>query len=110
MEEHITFEEMQRFVFPNDLSIDTITLGSRINAHILTCKECAAQYEALLELRRESEELNRKRIDAQIAAEIETSKKAERDLIEDQLSGIEPSDSQLTALSPDKRREQGISN
>lgn len=110
MEEHITFEEMQRFVFPNDLSIDTITLGSRINAHILMCKECAAQYEALLELRRESEELNRRRVDAQIAAEIGASKQSERDLIEDQLSGIEPSDAQLTELSPDKHRDQGISH
>lgn len=107
MGEHISFEEMQAFVFPKDLSIDTINLGTRINAHILTCDECAAQYSAMLDMREAAEELHRNRIDAEIAEQAENKKREERDLIDQQFEGESPSGEEGRD-TPSPKKDRGI--
>lgn len=56
MEEHLSFDELQSFVFAEKLTPTILQLGAKINSHILSCDECAAHYNALFELRNQLEE------------------------------------------------------
>lgn len=87
MEKHITFEELQKFVFAEALTPDMIQLGSRINAHVLSCEECAKQYNAMLEMQQTSEAIYRSKMDELLGLKTESVLQSERDLIEQQMEG-----------------------
>lgn len=55
MDEHVSFDELQTFVFAEKLTPAIIRLGAKINSHVLSCDECADQYNAWLELRAQNE-------------------------------------------------------
>lgn len=52
MTEHITFEEMDRYLSAEEMTPAFFALGARIAAHIGQCGACADAYEALWQVRR----------------------------------------------------------
>lgn len=85
MDEHISFDELQTFVFAEELTPEIIRLGARINSCVLTDSDVADQYTALLELRY----LNEKQV-KQVAKHIEQGSESleeQRNLIEEIMSG-----------------------
>ena len=39
MRDHISFEEFETFIYAEKLTPEIMMLGSRINAHVLSCSE-----------------------------------------------------------------------
>lgn len=102
MNGHFSFDVLQTFIFAEKLTPEIIRLGARINSHVLSCDECADQYNALLELKAENE----KRVQ-QIAEGSEQNAdglKAQRGLIEDIMAGSRdekyPQDQEGTSHKP----------
>lgn len=48
MDEHITFDEMVEFISGKSITTEYMKLAARVNSHILKCKQCRADYQALL--------------------------------------------------------------
>lgn len=96
MRDHISFEEFETFIYAEKLTPEIMMLGSRINAHVLSCSECASMYTSMIDLRDASQTAIRdQRVEAsQISAQ------SQRDLIEQQMSGeYEPTDHELSKSS-----------
>ena len=87
MSEHITFDEFQSFIYAEKLTPDIISLGRKINAHVLKCDDCAAVYNSLLDVREELETAAREETIQLNQAQTVLDKKQQRELIEEQMSG-----------------------
>lgn len=54
-DEHVTFDEMTAFFFPEKPDADYRRLASRVNAHLMGCPSCRKRYDALLDFSEETE-------------------------------------------------------
>ena len=98
MQGHISFEEFETFIYAEKLTPEIMMLGSRINAHVLSCSECASIYTAMTDLRDASQTAIRDQrvADSQIAIQ------SQRDLIEQQMSENIRSDDNCSARSTEQ--------
>lgn len=101
MSEHITFDEFQSFIYAEKLTPDIISLGRKINAHVLKCDDCASVYNSLLDVREELETATREETIYHNQTVLDM--KQQRDLIEEQMSGGASS-------SKDRSEENGLEN
>lgn len=85
MDEHVSFDELQTFVFAEKLTPAIIQLGAKLNSHVLSCDECAEQYNTLLELRAQNEKKAQQAVER--SEQNTDSLKAQRNLIEEIMSG-----------------------
>ena len=95
MRNHISFEEFETFIYAEKLTPEIMMLGSRINAHVLSCSECASMYTSMIDLRDASQTAIRdQRVEpSQISAQ------SQRDLIEQQMSEDSHLDDNCSAKS-----------
>lgn len=98
MRDHISFEEFETFIYAEKLTPEIMMLGSRINAHVLSCSECASIYTSMIDLRDASQTaIHDQRVEAsQISAQ------SQRDLIEQQMSEDSRADGNCSARSPEQ--------
>ena len=82
MRDHISFEELETFIYAEKLTPEIMMLGSRINAHVLSCSECASMYTSMIDLRDASQTAMRE----QSVEDSKISAQSQRDLIEQQMS------------------------
>lgn len=82
MRNHISFEEFETFIYAEKLTPEIMMLGSRINAHVLSCSECASMYTSMIDLRDASQTAMRE----QSVEASKISAQSQRDLIEQQMS------------------------
>ena len=94
MNEHISFDDLQEFVYANKLTPALIRLGAKINSHVLVCTECAEQYDALLELREKTQHLSQSE-----ERSTQQSLQDQRDLIESQMTDNQKPKEQSRARS-----------
>ena len=50
MEEHISFEELSKFVWIERVNAETLALSLRVNRHLVQCKECSRRVEKLQQI------------------------------------------------------------
>lgn len=81
MRDHISFEEFETFIYAEKLTPEIMMLGRRINAHVLSCSECASMYTSMIDLRDASQTAMR---DQSVEAS-QISAQSQRDLIEQQM-------------------------
>ncbi len=65
MDEHITFEELTRFVWMEQVTPETMALSLRVNRHLMQCDDCARRMARLQSLHEDAMALRRRR--AQLA-------------------------------------------
>ena len=98
MRDHISFEEFETFIYAEKLTPEIMMLGRRINAHVLSCSECASMYTSMIDLRDASRTAMR---DQSLEAS-QISAQSQRDLIEQQMSEDSRSDDNCSARSTEQ--------
>ena len=69
--EHISFDEMSEYIFSQKAPAEFMSVAARINKHIMDCPVCRKNYDALMQLKDETEKLaSYESLDEKIATRI----------------------------------------
>ena len=62
MEEHISFEELSKFVWMERVNTETLALSLRVNCHLVQCRECSRRVEQLQKIHDDARILRQRKL------------------------------------------------